>query len=249
MSGDETTEGKAVAARRLMRLCDRATLATSLDGWPYASLVLVAAGFDGAPLLLLSDLAEHTKNLKRDPRVSLLYDGTAGLADPLTGARITVLGEIAPTADPDLLRRFTARHPAAALYAGFKDFHCYRVTIGRGHRVAGFGRIDWIDGADLLHPASDIAVLAGAEADIIAHMNKDHADALDLYARQLLGRAGTGWVMTGFDREGLDLRREGETARLDFAQPVADAAGVRAELVRLAAAARQADKKDNNVAG
>lgn len=236
MSEQGMAETKGTKARRLMRACDRAALATSYDGWPYASLALVAAGPDATPLLLVSDLAEHTKNLKRDPRVSLLYDGTAGLAEPLTGARVTVLGEAAPAEDPLLLRRYLARHPSAAVYAGFKDFRCYRVTVDRAHMVSGFGRIDWIAAADLLYPAA--AGLAEAEPDILAHMNADHAEALDLYASKLLGRAGTGWVMTGVDPDGLDLRREGETARLDFAQAVTDAAAVRAELVRLAQAAR-----------
>lgn len=238
--GDDAGTAKAAAARRLMRSLDRATLATSLDGWPYASLVLVAAGMDATPLLLLSDLAEHTKNLKRDPRVSLLYDGTAGLADPLTGARVTVLGEIAPTDDPGLLRRYVARHPSAAAYAGFGDFRCYRLAVRRAHLVAGFGRIDWI-GADALLPAAgETTALADAEPGILAHMNDDHAAALELCARHLAGRAGTGWTMTGIDPDGIDLRRDGETARLDFARRVGDAGAARAELVRLAQAARAA---------
>lgn len=239
MSDDPIT-AKAATARRLMRSLDRATLATSLDGWPYASLVLVAAALDAAPLLLLSDLAEHSKNLKRDARVSLLYDGTAGLADPLTGARVTVLGEIAPATDPSLLRRYVARHPSAAAYAGFGDFHCYRLSVRRAHLVAGFGRIDWIAADALLPSPQETTELAEAEPGILAHMNADHAEALDLYARHLAGRTGGGWTMTGIDPDGVDLRREGETARLDFAAPVTDAAAARRELVRLAQAARDA---------
>lgn len=236
----ETKGTKSTRARRLMRVCDRAALATSCDGWPYVSLALVAAGPDAAPLLLVSDLAEHTKNLKRDPRVSLLYDGTGDLAEPLTGSRVTVLGEIAPAEDPVLARRYLARHPSAAVYAGFKDFRCYRVTVTRAHLVAGFGRIDWIAAADLLYPAAEAGGLVDAEPDILAHMNADHADSVDLYATKLLGRAGAGWVMTGVDPEGFDLRREGETARLDFAHAVTDAAAAQAEFVRLARLARQA---------
>src|SRR5690242_4025975 len=117
--GDEQTASPAATARRLLRSLDRATLATSQDGWPYASLVLAAVDHDATPLLLLSDLAEHSKNLKRDPRASLLFDGTAGRDDPLTGPRVTVLGEARAIADPRLLARFTARHPSAEGYAGF----------------------------------------------------------------------------------------------------------------------------------
>ena len=86
----------AASVRRLIRSQDRASLATTLagDGTPYASLVLYATAADATPVLLLSNLAEHTKNLKADPRASLLVDGTAGLADPLTGARATLVGRL-----------------------------------------------------------------------------------------------------------------------------------------------------------
>jgi hypothetical protein len=122
----ERTDTPAATARRLMRALDRATLATSLEGWPYASLVLAAVDHDASPLLLLSDLAEHSKNIARDRRASLLFDGTAGRDDPLTGARVTVIGEIQRIEDQRLVSRFTARHPSAAGYAGFADFHLYR---------------------------------------------------------------------------------------------------------------------------
>lgn len=133
-----------------MRDADRATLATSAKGWPFASLVLAALDDIGEPLLLLSDLAEHAKNLKEEPRVSLLYDGTAGLDDPLTGPRVTVLGRARETTDTVRMERFVARHPSAKLYAGFKDFRLYRVAVERAHLVAGFGRIHWVEAAELL---------------------------------------------------------------------------------------------------
>lgn len=228
----------AATARRLLRAADRASLATlRSEGWPYASLTLLALAFDGSPLLLLSDLAEHTKNLRRDARVSLLIDGTAGRDDPLTGPRVTVLGEAAAAADPLLLKRFTRRHPSAQRYAGFADFRLYQVRVTRAHLVAGFGRINWIEAPALLSPPAP--ALTEAEADILAHMNENHAETLDLYAERIADcGAGTGWRMTGIDPEGFDLRRGGCVARLDFRLPVGDAEGARAELVRLAKLAR-----------
>ncbi|HWG78172.1 MAG TPA: DUF2470 domain-containing protein [Stellaceae bacterium] len=233
---DEKAGSPAATARRLMRSLDRATLATSQDGWPYASLVLAAVDHDASPLLLLSDLAEHSKNLKRDARASLLFDGTAGRDDPLTGARVTVLGEARPVNDARLLARFTGRHPSAAGYAGFADFHLYRLDIARAHLVAGFGRIHSITAQALQSPAAP--ALAAAESDILAHMNDDHAEAIELYASRLAGGSGSGWRMTGIDPEGIDLRRGGAVARLDFPAPVGDAEGARAALVRLARQAR-----------
>lgn len=232
---EDRADSPAATARRLVRALDRATLATSQDGWPYASLVLAAVDHDASPLLLLSDLAEHSKNLKRDSRASLLFDGTAGRDDPLTGPRVTVLGEVKPVADPRLMARFTARHPSAG-YAGFADFHLYRLDIARAHLVAGFGRIHAIAADALLLPAP--AALAEAESDILQHMNQDHGEAIELYATRIAGASGSGWRMTGIDPEGIDLRRGGVVVRLDFPAPVGDAETARAALVRLARQAR-----------
>jgi hypothetical protein len=133
-----------------MRAQRAAALGTLMGGAPYVSLVLVAFDADGSPLLLLSRLAQHTKNLLADPRVSLLFDGTTGLEEPLTGPRLTVLGKVAPCSDPEALALYLARHPSAETYAGFSDFGLYKVTISRGHSVAGFGQIRWIEASALL---------------------------------------------------------------------------------------------------
>jgi heme iron utilization protein len=244
MSGDVGGAGDSARfCRGLLRRSGRAALATTLAGAPYVSLVAVAADLDASVLLLLSDLAQHTRNLKADPRAALLFDGTEGHADPLSGPRLTLLGRAGPADDPAVLARFVRRHPNAAQYAGFGDFRLWRVAAERGHLVAGFGRIEWLDGASLRF-ADAAALLAAAEADIIAHMNEDHAEALTLYAQLLLGRAGDGWRMTGIDPEGIDLSREHQAERLDFAEPVLTAEAARAALVQLAAQARAAAAGD-----
>jgi putative heme iron utilization protein len=221
-------------ARRLVRAADRAALATLMDGAPYASLVLTACDQQGAPLLLLSRLAQHTMNLERDPRVSLLFDATQGLDDPLTGARVSLQGRAERVDAAALRARYLARHPSAEAYVGFADFGLFRVVPGRAHLVAGFGRIHWID--DLLGPPAP--ALEAAEPGICAHLNADHADAVDLYAQKLCGREGAGWRLAGVDPEGVDLRRGGSVARLDFGSIATDAAAARAELVRLVKVAR-----------
>src|SRR5271163_2225073 len=218
--------------RRLLRREHRGTLATSMHGAPYASLVVIAAGLDASPLLLLSDLAQHSRNIAFDPRVSILIDGTAGYRDPLTGPRLSVIGQARAVADPRLLARFTAHHPTSAVYSGFADFRLYRVAVERGHLVAGFGRIHWIDGRDLLF-AADTAPLAAAEPELVRHMNEHHAHAIAHYARGLLGRAGADWRITGIDPEGADLQRDGETARLDFPASVLTPEAARRALLKL----------------
>ena len=228
----------AAEGRRLARGRDRAVLATSMGGAPYASLALLALDHDASPLLLLSDLARHSRNIAFEPRVSLLLDATEGRADPLTGPRLTLLGQARAVGDERLLARFVARHPASALYAGFADFRLYRVAVERGHLVAGFGRINWIEGADYLF-APVAADLAAAEAEIVAGVNQRHPDAVGLCAQRLLGRAGEGWRLTGIDPEGADLRRNGETARLDFAAPAHSLAEAQAMLLQLLDKVRQ----------
>ncbi|HVH80692.1 MAG TPA: DUF2470 domain-containing protein, partial [Stellaceae bacterium] len=157
--------------------------------------------------------------------------------DPLAAPRLSLLGEAERSDDPRLRARFVARHPSAAGYAGFADFHLYRVTIGRGHLVAGFGRISWVEPAELRF-TDDARELAEAEAEIVAHMNADHAEAIALYTTRLPRRGGTGWKMTGIDPEGIDLRNGDGTARLEFPSPVLDPEGARRALVTLAAEAR-----------
>jgi heme iron utilization protein len=224
--------------RQLLRRALRGTLATSMNGVPYASLVLIATDLDASPLLLLSDLAQHSRNIAFDPRISLLIDGTAGYRDPLTGPRLTVIGQAGALEDPRSLARFTAHHPTSTVYSGFADFRLYRVAVERGHLVAGFGRIHWIDGRDLLF-AADTTALAAAEPEILRHMNEHHTNAVADYARGLLGRTGADWRMTGIDPEGADLQQDGETARLDFAAPVLTPAAARAALVELAQKTRK----------
>lgn len=243
---DYTAFPPAAAARTLIRASDRASLATVARagapgaGGPYASLVLCASDHDASPILLISRLADHTRNLEADPRAALLFDGTVGLASPLTGARATLVGRAQRSTEPRLRARFLARHQDAATYGAFADFAFWRVSIEHVHLVAGFGRIHWLAGHEVAFDPSASATLARHEAEIVAHMNAEHAEALQLYAAKLLGRGGEGWTMTGIDAEGIDLRRAGEVARITFAAPVNDPESARAELLRLAKAARAA---------
>ena len=228
--------------RGLMRHCLRVGLGTidRGDGGPYVSLAMVAMDHDAAPLLYLSDLADHTANLKRDARVSLLFDGTLASAVPLAGERATTQGRIARVDEPRLLARYVALNPDAAVYAGFRDFNLYRVAIDCAHLVAGFGRIHWVEGAAVTLDRAAVGALPEAEPGVLAHMNGDHADAVQLYANRLLERPGDQWRMVAIDPDGCDLGQGGEVARLPFDAPIRDAAGARAALVTLAGRARGA---------
>lgn len=156
-AADETSDSLAAEARALCLRSTRGSLATHLarddqpgvaPGFPYVSLVLVAwdqaPGRPPAALFLLSDLADHTRNIKRRGEAALLLDGTAGFAEPLAGPRVTLLGSVAASAAESDRTTFLTAHPGASVYAGFADFRLYRLEPAVAHFVAGFGRIAWL---------------------------------------------------------------------------------------------------------
>ncbi len=231
----------AEAARSIIRSALKASLATleSGTGFPYASLVTVAFLPDGTPLLLLSRLALHTRNLQADHRASLLFDASDGAGDPLAGGRVTVIGSMKPvTSDEIVRRRFLARHPGAGMYVDFSDFGFWQLAVERAHYIGGFGRIVDLKAAELLSNLSEAHELIAAEAEIVEHMNDDHADAVQLYATRLAGAAPGAWRISGVDPAGFDLVNGERAVRIEFANPVINPDHARAEFVRMAKAAR-----------
>lgn len=231
----------AADARSLVRRAFKGSLAT-LDvsnGYPYASLIIVATDPSGAPTFLISTLALHTRNLIKDPRASILIDGTGALADPLQGARVTLFGRAEKVDGAAPKQRFTTRHPEAALYADFEDFSLWRLAVEGAHYIGGFGRIVDLSPEELLVSVAGVDSLIEAESEIVEHMNQDHADALELYT-MAFGGGGPGlWRLTGIDPEGCDLTLDGEARRIPFGQHVTTPALARQELVRLAEEARK----------
>jgi hypothetical protein len=231
----------AAEARSLMRRAFKGSLATldASKGYPYASLIIVATDPSGAPTFLISTLALHTRNLIKDPRASILVDGTGALADPLQGARVTLFGRAETVAGAAPKQRFVVRHPEAALYADFEDFGLWRLAVEGAHYIGGFGRIVDLSPEELLISVAGADGLIEAEPGIVEHMNQDHADALELYA-MAFGGGGPGlWRLTGIDPEGCDLTLDGEACRVPFGQRVTAPALARQELVRLAEEARK----------
>jgi putative heme iron utilization protein len=235
----DSTGSEPALARRLMRLADRGALATTLapEGLedprraPYASFVLLASDLDGSPILLLSDLADHSRNLAADPNAALLLAPAAGAAEPLAEPRLTLIGRLRPESLDRLRARFLDRHPGAALYAGFGDFRCYRMAVRKGHLVAGFGRIRWLDAGALLLGQEALSFWPEG-SNRARRMNVDEPDLVDRLGVRASGMAGP-WRLTGIDAEGCDFRAGERTARLDFAKPAASV-DMAVELMRLA---------------
>jgi len=234
-TGDDMANAtQGFEARRLIRAAKGATLATAAEGQPFASLVTPAAAPDLTPLLLLSSLSEHTRQLRAEPRCALLFTGASEGANPQTAPRVTVTGLAEPVPEsevPALKARWLARHPYAAMYADFGDFALWRVRPGGALLVGGFARATRLRLADLLPEAGAVAALAAAEPDIIAHVNGDHADAVAAIARGLLGGAPGAWRLTSVDADGCDLAQEETVLRLAWPAPVSDADEVRRALV------------------
>ena len=233
------TPDPALEARRLLRAARSGTLATSASGQPFASLVTPATAPDGSVLLLLSDLSEHTRQLRAEPRSALMVAGAANGPNPQTAPRITVTGLAEPEPDPTMRARWVAAHPYAAFYAGFGDFHLFRLRPLTGLFVGGFARAHRLREAQLTPDAGAVKALAVAESGIVAHCNDDHADALALIA-QHHGAASGGWRMAALDVDGFDLVDGEQVLRVAWSAPVADPGQVRTELVRMVGEARSA---------
>jgi len=239
----QSREAAPGLARGLIRAAAEATLATSDDGQPYASLVTPATAPDLAPLLWLSALSPHTRHLAREPRCALLFAGPAPGPNPQTRPRVTVTGSAARVEGEEaatLKARWLARHPYAALYADLADFSLWRVTIAEAQVVGGFAMAHRLGAAALAPAAAAVAALAAAEAGIIAHVNADHPDACDAIAAGLLGGEGEGWRLVSVDVDGCFLARGEAVLRLAFDPPVDGADGVRRALILAARAGRAA---------
>jgi hypothetical protein len=218
------------------------TLALEPEGYPYGSFVTVA--FDeGHPVFLISGLAEHTKNLERDPRGSLLV-AESGADDPLANGRVTMLGPCTRVEGDGGRARaaFLTVHPNAAYYADFRDFALWRLHVGWIRYIGGYGRMSWISQAEWR--AAEPDPLAPSAAGIIAHMNDDHADAMVLFCKAFSKAADlTSATMTGIDRYGFEMSahtNEGpRPIRLAFAMPVGTPDEARAALIAMLQDARR----------
>jgi heme iron utilization protein len=229
-------------ARSLLRRSRQGALATLMagNGDPYCSLVNVASHADGSPILLISRLALHTRNILADNRVSLMLDERAA-GDPLEGARIMLAGraeEAAGEAAGMLRRRYLNAHPSAEAFVDFKDFSFFRIVPSGAHLVAGFGRIIDLQPAQLLTEIDDASELLEAEQGAVEHMNEDHREAMNLYATKRLGAESADWMCTGCDPDGMDMQAGATVLRLDFPERVTSGMALRKMLVRLAGEAR-----------
>ncbi len=213
-------------------------------GYPYGSVVSYAADDEGAPVVLISELAEHTVNARGDGRVSLLVTDGIEDGDPLGHARLTLVGILEQVEEPGAIReRYLSVHPYASYYVDFSDFHFWRMQVESCRYVGGFGHMSWVGGADYRKAAVDPVAADAAAA--IEHMNEDHADANLAYVRGLTELTdATAATLVGLDRYGLTLRATTPAgprmARVAFPEPLKASEQVRPAVIDLLRAARSA---------
>ena len=236
----------AEEARTLLAATNVGALATlTADGDPWGSIVTYGLLGDGAPVLCVSQLAEHGRNLDGDPRASLVVSAPVDEAYPLASGRVTVAGRArrppTTTTPPPPAPRTSPRVPSAELYVDFGDFSLWVLDVERVRWVGGYGRMASADAG--AYAAAEADPVAGAAAGAVAHLNADHADALLAMARAFTGYTdATAATCTAADRYGLDLMLETPRgrapARVAYAEPVTAAGGLRAATVELARRAR-----------
>ena len=222
-------------ARRLLRQRTFGVLAThsqDLPGYPFGSITPYVLDRAGEPLILISSLAQHTKNIAKDPKLSLtVWDDTDG--DPQSVGRLTWIGDAEKCpADPDLQARYIAYMPSAAGHFQAHDFALYRLVLKRARYIGGFGAIFWVERDAML----EANPLADAEAGILQHMNDDHAAAMVKYCRSFKKLEVKEARMLGCDGLGFDVLADGHRVRFDFETPVTTPEEVRAAMVKLSRA-------------
>lgn len=238
----------ADAARTLVDGASTGTLSTvALDpaGYPFGSVISYALDGRGDPLFVISQLAEHTRNLGGDTRASLLVaeQATADDTDPLALGRVTLVGDAAPVADAEqdaAVAIVSTRIPSVAGYATYGDFACYRLRVRAIRWVGGFGEMNWVD-ADAYASATVDPVLPHRHR-IAAHMNDDHADAGVLLCAQALGTDVASASMRHVDRFGCEYTAmagdELAVVRLGFSATATSSDDVRRLVVELVHQAR-----------
>jgi heme iron utilization protein len=227
---------RGVDARRLLRQFRAGVLSThseKVPGYPYGAALPFCTDAQGRVVVLISHLAEHTRNVELDPRVSFTVSPMS--PDLQTAARATLLGKLSPVEDEAIAARYLRFFPEGRDYLAIGGFRFWILEPLQVRLIAGFGSLHWIDGASLL---AGVRPLAGAETGIIEHMNADHRPALLDYCRHVHGLRTASAEMAGIDCDGFDVRADDRLLRFDFDGEIDDAGAARERLVALARAAR-----------
>ncbi len=225
----------ARAVRQILRahrygvLC---TLSKKFNGHPFGSITPYLVDHDGSLLILISSLAEHTKNIQYDPRVSLVTHSKSDAGIQSQG-RVTVMGEAQLISDGkhEIGARYLRYFPEAQGYLTLGDFSFCRIVPQTLRYIGGFGKIHWVSAVSCLVPPYP---LIEQEDDVIAHMNSDHRDTMHRYCHHFHQCETLNVEMLGIDCDGFDVRADDKTLRFSFAEMALDARQARHALVEMA---------------
>jgi heme iron utilization protein len=230
----QSMSDQARTARMLLKRQSVGVLSThsvDVEGYPFGSIVPYVLNYDGEPTMLISDIAQHTRNIKRNNKVSLtIFDQCAD--DPQASPRLTWIGN-AESVDPSntkIRQRYLRYFPSAESYFETHDFSLHCIRLRRARFIGGFGEIYWIepDAMLLKNPFRE------TESGIVEHMNQDHKEALLRYCNVLKAATVNAVAMTGIDSEGFDMLGDNRKLRIDFDASINTVEAARATLVKLA---------------
>lgn len=194
------------------------TLSRRLGGYPFGSIVPFVLDHDAMPVILVSGLAEHTKNLEADSRASLFVHDAGD--DVQSGARLTLVGDARRIdADHAIRARYLRYRPDAEQLLALGDFGFFRIAPAFIRHIAGFGAIRSIAPASYAPPSR---VSATVEDEVVARMNAANRDLLIGCCRHRAGSIPQEVSLVGVDTEGFDLLADGRLLRFDFTATVTD---------------------------
>jgi heme iron utilization protein len=226
-----TTIQKQQAARQLLLQQSFGVLSTiSLDmpGYPFGSVTPYCVDDQCRPVIYISQIAQHTKNIVADSRVSLtVVENNRDTDDVQAQGRVTCIADARPLgpAEAHARERYFRYFPSARAYDQTHDFAFFRLELVRVRFIGGFGQIYWVDAGEFMvkNPFS-----AAQESQIIQHMNRDHSDALRHYC------GGNPAEMVGIDADGFDVLKSGRKVRFTFKTPIRNMEEARQALVAMA---------------
>ena len=229
----------ALEAQQFLCGTHKAILSThsaKFEGYPFGSVAPFVLNHQGMPTILISTIAEHTKNITQNAHVSLMV--FAGEEDLQANARLTLLAiaEQTDKLNPLMRARYLRYIPQAAQYFAMHDFSFYTLHITQARYIAGFGKMGWVEGEHMTIPSNPLFV---EEAGILEHMNADHQENLSAYCQHYHQVTPQNPKMIGIDSLGFDVRIDTDTIlRFNFDIPISNAQEARGALVAMAKACR-----------
>lgn len=203
------------------------TMSIDVPGYPFGSVTPYCTDRMCRPIIYISHIAQHTKNILADSRVSLTVVQRGESDDVQAQGRVTCIADARQIerGDDDVRERYFRYFPSSRQYENTHDFEFFRLELVRVRFIGGFGRIFWVEPPAFMmaNPFS-----RAEENGIVQHMNKDHSDALSRYV------GGGPAEMAGIDGEGFDVLRAGKKIRIPFTTPVRNMEEARKALVEMA---------------